>query len=247
MVYKRFYRFLKDSANFIMSGHACIMSGHACVFCNLEQDRRRNMAICSVCQLAIERRGHYCYQCGFELKTNSSQFCGSCLKKPKPYRRLIATCDYQFPINNAIGQLKFNRQLHIGKALSHLLSDKLKQAYQEHAWPDALVPIPLHRKRLAERGFNQSLLISKFLSESVKKPLLSNSLIRVKNTSHQIGLKAVERRKNLKGAFQVKQTLPKHIALIDDVVTTGATISEATKICLKHGAEQIDIWCLAKT
>lgn len=143
--------------------------------------------------------------------------------------------------------MKFEKQLHHIRSFSNLLLNELIAYYQDIPLPQAIVPIPLHSNRLRERGFNQSQLIAKHLTRKLDIPLLEHALLRIKDTPHQIGLKAVERRKNLKRAFTVKQELPKHIALVDDVVTTGSTIQEASKQCLKHGVERIDVWCLAKT
>ncbi|WP_251359130.1 ComF family protein [Kangiella sp. TOML190] len=240
MVYQRFYRVLRRSANRIMAGHAC-------AFCQQDCAIYAASTICSSCREALIRQGYYCYQCGYTLTSNSVQFCGACLKKPKQYQRLIAACDYEFPVDKAISEIKFNRQWHLARALSYLLLEKITQAYQDSSAPDLLIPIPLHRKRLSERGFNQAELIAKRLAKRLQLPMDNKSLIRIKNTPHQIGLKAAQRRKNLKGAFVAQSNLPTHIALIDDVVTTSSTISEATKACLTQGAEQVDIWCLAKT
>ncbi|MRX28623.1 ComF family protein [Kangiella sp. HZ709] len=242
MVYKRFYPVLLDAANRILAGHSCVL-------CGLRAESLTSpKAICQVCLAAIQLSGNCCYQCGISIKsTDGQQKCGECLHHPKPYHRLIASCHYDFPVNQAISRFKFDQQLHLGKALAKALSQLILDTYQDDELPQLLIPIPLHRKRLAERGFNQSQLIAKTISHNILIPTVVNQLIRVKNTPHQIGLKATQRKQNLKNAFKVKSQLPRHIALIDDVVTTGSTITEATKQCLKHGAETIDIWCLAKT
>lgn len=239
MVYKRFYPVLERTANRILAGRSC-------VFCGLKSIQ----SICDCCQDAIKPKTNNCYQCGKGITTNiPKQKCGDCLKQPKAYNRLISACHYDFPVNRAISQFKFNRQLHLGKALSDLLADTILMAYasNDEPLPELILPIPLHQKRLAERSFNQSQLTAKQVAQKLQIPIANNLLRRIKNTPHQIGLKAIERRKNLKNAFDLKQELPKHIALIDDVVTTGTTITEASKLCLKHGVEKIDIWCLAKT
>ncbi len=242
MVYKRFYPVLLDAANRILAGHSCVLCGLRA------KSLTSSKAICQVCLAAIQLNGNGCYQCGISFKsTDGQQKCGECLKHPKPYHRLIASCHYDFPVNQAISRFKFNQQLHLGKAFAQELSQRIFTAYQDDELPQLLIPIPLHHKRLAERGFNQSLLIGKTISRKISIPIAANKLIRVKNTPHQIGLKATKRKQNLRNAFAVKSQLPKHIALIDDVVTTGSTITEATKQCIKHGAERIDIWCLAKT
>lgn len=240
MVYKRFYPVLEKTANRILAGHSC-------VFCGLNS---KQSSICKTCKGAIRPKTNNCYQCGKGITVNTDkQKCGDCIKEPKVYRRLVTACHYDFPINKAISQFKFHRQLHLGKALSELLAETIRLSYQkdQELLPELILPIPLHHKRLAERSFNQSELIAMIISQKLQISSTKHILTRIKNTPHQTGLKAVERRKNLKNAFEVKQTLPKHIALVDDVVTTGTTITETTKLCLKNGAEKVDIWCLAKT
>ncbi len=238
MVYKRFYPVFRRSANRILAGHSC-------VFCGLSSSKQ---PICSVCVIALKSDSGSCFQCSEAITTsNADQRCGVCIKSPKPYHRLIAACHYDFPVNRAISRFKFNRQLHLGKALTDLLAAKISIAYQSDYLPQMIIPIPLHHKRLAERGFNQSSLIAQQLSHCFGIPNKEQAIVRVKNTPHQIGLKAIKRRKNLKGAFKINNPLPMHVVLIDDVVTTGTTITEATNECLNHGAERVDIWCLAKT
>lgn len=216
-----------------------------CSLCGLGSE---HIGFCEPCLSAVQRQGHFCQQCGNSLgKEPLSNSCGQCLKKPPRYQKLIAATHYEFPVSHAISEMKFEKQLHHIRSFSNLLLDELIHHYQDTPLPLAIVPIPLHSNRLRERGFNQSHLIAKHLTRKLQIPLLDHVLLRVKDTPHQIGLKAVERRKNLKRAFEVKQELPRHIALVDDVVTTGSTIQEASKQCLKHGVERIDVWCLAKT
>ncbi len=238
MVYKQFYPVLKRTANRILAGQSC-------VFCQLPTLKN---SICDTCTKSIKNTYQRCFQCGVSItSTINQQRCGDCSQKPKPYHRLVTACHYDFPVNQAIGRFKFNRQLHLGKALSQLLTQTIQESYQDEPLPELILPIPLHPKRLTERNFNQSQLIAKSINSALQIPFSANHLQRIKNTPHQIGLKAIERRKNLKNAFIIKKSLPKHIVLVDDVVTTGTTITEASKICLKRGAERVDIWCLAKT
>ncbi|WP_417445878.1 ComF family protein [Kangiella sp.] len=216
-----------------------------CSLCGLNAE---HLGFCEPCLSAVQRQGQYCQQCGNSLgKQPFGATCGQCLRKPPRYQKLVAATHYEFPVSHAISEMKFEKQLHHIRSFSNLLIEEINNHYQNKELPEAIVPIPLHSNRLRERGFNQSQLIAKHLTRKLQVPLLDHALLRVKDTPHQIGLKAIERRKNLKRAFEIKQTMPKHIALVDDVVTTGSTIQEASKQCLKHGVERIDVWCLAKT
>lgn len=246
MVYKQFYRVLKRTANTYTRN----LQNSSCSLCGLDYKHNielQNIGICPTCIEAIQRQGHHCQLCGVQLPSTRAKICGECVIKPKSYQRLIAACDYKYPINSSISQMKFSQQMDIIRGLTAILAQKVEHHYEQQERPILLMPIPLHHKRLFTRGYNQSELIANRLSKALDIASDSQRLSRIKNTPHQIGLKALERRKNLKNAFSVSQTLPPHIALIDDVVTTGSTIAEACKTCLKHGAKQIDIWCLAKT
>ncbi|GAA4358013.1 ComF family protein [Kangiella marina] len=193
---------------------------------------------CGICASAINDATHE--------QLNDSLQCGECVTNPPLYTKLVAATRYQFPVDKALSDLKFNKQLHYARSLTSVLERRIRLSYEETPYPKALIPIPLHPKRLNERGFNQSDIIAKHLSNAMGIPP-NKALSRVKDTPHQVGLSEKQRRQNLKDAFQLEEGLPKHIALVDDVVTTGSTVNEAAKLCLSAGVERVDIWCLAKT
>ncbi|WP_235801892.1 ComF family protein [Halopseudomonas pelagia] len=147
---------------------------------------------------------------------------------------------------------KYHKQLIYGRLLAHLLADYVSFAYQEqqHALPDALIPMPLHRKRQAQRGFNQALELARPMARTLGCPMLSATLKRVQATHTQQGLTAQQRKHNLRGAFECsapEKVTGLHLALIDDVLTTGATADEASYTLLKAGAQSVSIWCVART
>lgn len=222
-----------------------------CALCGLTS---QTAGFCHSCQLAIKQQASLCLTCGSQLKSSAVLECGACLRKPPCFDHFIAAAEYKAPVSKAISQMKFQQKLDLLRQFSLFLLEQINTRYQTltadnkgSTLPQAIIPIPLHPRRLRERGYNQSLLIANYLSKGQKIPLLTNSLLRIKNTPHQIGLKATQRRSNLKGAFAIKGGLPEHIALVDDVFTTGSTINEAVKVCRQHGAKRIDIWCLART
>lgn len=218
-----------------------------CSFCGLGHT---TTGLCTTCESAIELNEPSCQRCASPINVESEQamasHCGACLKKPPPYQKVITASRYHFPVDKALSDLKFSNQLHYARSLSHLLQKKVKANYDESSLPEALLAIPLHPNRISARGFNQSELVAQHLEKAVGIPRLK-ALTRVKDTPHQIGLSEKQRRKNLNNAFKLQHPLPKKVALIDDVVTTGSTVSEAAKLCLKHGVETVDVWCLAKT
>ncbi|MDE1463128.1 ComF family protein [Spartinivicinus poritis] len=147
-----------------------------------------------------------------------------------------------------IHQYKFNGKLICGQALTTLLREKLISTYTGEPWPELIIPTPLHRKRELQRGFNQALLIAKQLSKQLNIPLHRHLIRRHKKTSAQTGLSAKERQTNIRHAFQLtSQPLPSHLALVDDVVTTGTTVNEVSRLLKDAGVQKVDIWCIAKT
>jgi ComF family protein len=142
--------------------------------------------------------------------------------------------------------MKYHGQLHLTDYFASHLSQVIQQ--KNEAAPQLLIPIPLHPKRLKQRGYNQSGELAKKLSQQLNIPLNNKSLIRVKNTLPQARLPYAERKRNMKSAFQLLNAkLPEHIALIDDVLTTGHTADMAAKECLKHGAKKVELWTIART
>lgn len=119
--------------------------------------------------------------------------------------------------------------------------------YQDKPLPDLILPVPLHRLRLRERGFNQALEIARPITKRLRIPIDKHSLQRIRHTRPQTGLKAPEREVNLKNAFKtIRDFSGKHIALLDDVVTTSSTINACSQALMDAGAKQIDIWCCAR-
>ncbi|HWR95610.1 MAG TPA: ComF family protein [Arenimonas sp.] len=160
---------------------------------------------------------------------------------PYPYGTVHAGFRYQTPIDEMIQGFKFNEQLHLGRLAARLALPALSDVR-----PDALVPVPLHARRLRERGFNQSLELAEFWGSRFALPVLGHALQRHRATRVQSSLKAAERLLNVSGAFSVKGALPGHVALVDDVYTTGATCQAAAQALLPAGVRRVDVWCLAR-
>jgi ComF family protein len=128
-----------------------------------------------------------------------------------------------------------------------MLSETIKKRYANQLLPDLLLPVPLHYKRIAERGFNQALEIARIIAKSLQIPIDAKSCIRVRNTAAQAELKSDKRKANVARAFQcIKPIAAKHVAIVDDVVTTGNTVRELSKVLHKAGVERIDVWCIAR-
>ena len=163
------------------------------------------------------------------------------MKKSPPYARVIAYGLYEGVLKEAISRFKFYGLRRLSRPLGGLLPNlPIPES-------DAIVPVPLTAKGLKQRGFNQSLLIARVVSEKTGAPLNIDTLLKIKETPPQVGLSASERHKNLTGAFEVKGNLKgKRILLVDDVVTTGATATACSKALLKAGAQEVVILAIAR-
>ena len=151
---------------------------------------------------------------------------------------------YAEHLRHLITQLKFHRHYHYARLLGSLLAEHIASHCE---LPECLVPVPLHPARYRERGFNQSLEIARHLAKRLAIPLNFECCVRSRNTPHQIDLPAAQRMKNMKQAFSLIRPLPhRHIAIIDDVMTTGATASALAQALKRQGAERVDVWVCAR-
>ncbi len=150
--------------------------------------------------------------------------------------------------------VKYQARLELINPLVNSLAELLIEHYSNDQWPQVLLPVPLHKKRLRERGYDQALLLASALTKQLRNLSLSSLAIdtqlitRTNHSPPQQGLDAKARQSNIRNAFTLKQKPAwKHVALIDDVVTTGATVSEIAKLLKKHRVERVDIWTIART
>lgn len=169
------------------------------------------------------------------------------MQQPPPFDATFALFSYQPPITKLIMELKFHQRLVHARVLGELMASMLQQKYQSQPLPSCIVPVPLHAKRLRERGYNQALELARPIAQQFKIPLDTNTCIRHKHTAAQAQLTQQTRRQNIKNAFKIQEDIKgKHIAVLDDVITTGQTISELCKTLRAAGAARIDVWCCAK-
>jgi ComF family protein len=187
--------------------------------------------------------GPLCQRCGKPLVSSASSICGECLKEDPPFKLARSFGLYEGVLKKAINLLKYQGIKRLSKPLSELILQTLKIPPV-----DVAVPVPLHERRLKEREFNQSALIAKYIAKGSGIPLLSDCLIKSKDTVPQVGLNMKERRKNIKKTFEIKDRNPlngKDIMLVDDVFTTGATVRECSKVLKNAGARDIYVITIA--
>lgn len=212
----------------------------ACTLCHLPLDHQAQYGVCSACQAwfaPIQR----CSRCGFPCLT-ATEPCGHCLHSPPPWQRLFCIGDYQFPLSHTIHQFKYQRQFW----QAHHLAIRLAQQIQHPA--PLITSVPLHLRRQWYRGFNQSELLAQEMAKQLGSYFSPTIFTRRLATPAQQSLSKQQRERNLMGVFQLKQ-IPEysHIAIVDNVVTTGSTMRQLCHLLLEVGIERIDIYCLCRT
>ena len=211
-----------------------------CVLCGMMS---RNGLWCAGCDADLPYLDMpHCPVCA--LPTPSGEVCGHCLSDPPLYSHTTAVFAYGFPVDKLIQGMKYGGQL----VLAHAFAEKLAQRIAMAELPDYMIAMPLHPAKLRERGFNQSQLIASALAHKMKLELLSRACERVRDTPPQSSLKWKERRKNVRNAFVCNVDLTgKKVALIDDVLTTGASLNALARAVASKGAVQISNWVVART
>ncbi|MDR9826382.1 phosphoribosyltransferase family protein [Vibrio sp. FNV 38] len=182
-----------------------------------------------------------CQSCGLPSPEPIS-YCGTCLAAPPPWHRLYCLNGYQPPLSDLVVQLKYQRQFWHARPLAIDLADIIDKP------APVITCVPMHWRRLWWRGFNHSEHLGYFVSHQLGRAFQPNVFKRTRYTKPQRGLNASRRKTNLKSAFTLNQ-IPnsKHVAIVDDVVTTGATIQHLCKLLLDVGVETIDIYCVCRT
>ncbi|OGP10876.1 MAG: hypothetical protein A3G39_07230 [Deltaproteobacteria bacterium RIFCSPLOWO2_12_FULL_43_16] len=216
--------------------------------------------ICPICAQGAED-GRFCQRCfdsirfikspicsccgtPFVAEESEDHLCGVCIKTKRPFSKARSIGFYEGNLLEAIHRFKYNGKTSLSKPLGKIMLDRFSPNNY-----DLIVPVPLHRARLKERGFNQSLLLARELARTYKLPIDYLNLKKIRATDAQINLKGKDRVANVKGAFAVEDDKAfdgKRVLLIDDVYTTGATIVECGKVLKKAGAKDIDVLTLAR-
>jgi len=217
-----------------------------CVLCGHDS----SSTLCKHCEQSLPYSRAPCLRCGIELPINTpaGTVCGPCLKRPPTFDRCYPLLRYVFPIPSLISRFKDNAQFTEGSLLASLLASRLAQ--QSHR-PHMLIPVPLHSRRLRQRGFNQSQLIATGIAAQCAISVRTDLCIRQRNTPSQRGLDRSLRRKNLLDAFHIphrqqRELQNKHVALVDDVVTTTSTANNLASLLKSHGAQTVDVYCIAR-
>lgn len=201
------------------------------------------LSLCPACEAEMPRNEVCCGRCALPLDA-PAPLCGRCSKRPPPWDAAWAPFRYEWPLAPLESRFKFGGDLAAGRTLALLWLASRTPA----DLPQAVVPVPLHRSRLRRRGYNQALELAKPLAKHLRIPLLRDALRRTRATDAQTELTAVQRRRNVRGAFALRRgrTLPGYIAVLDDVFTTGATLGECVRVLKRAGVTRVDVWALAR-
>jgi ComF family protein len=211
------------------------------------------MEICPDCLHDLPWLGNCCKHCGLPLSQPDADICGGCLARPHDSHSVdlcIAALSYEFPVDRFVTGLKYRHRPEFARLLGDLLAIRLQEqaALPDYRWPDAIVPVPLHPLRMLHRGFNQSAEIARWVGATLQVPRDHRLVRRIRNTPAQTGQKRAARLQNMRQAFRLTAPVAgMRIALLDDVITTGATISALADLLKRAGVLEVQVWAAART
>jgi ComF family protein len=195
--------------------------------------------LCVPCQAELPLPPRSCPVCA--MPEPHGETCGSCLRHPPAFDMTVAAWRYAYPVDRLVQALKFHGRLALAPFFAQALASRVGQA-------DLVVPMPLHHERLTERGFNQAAEIARHLTRKLGVRLALHGATRIRRTLPQVHLPFEERARNVRGAFACALDLTgARVAVVDDVMTTGATLGEIAKVLRRAGAARVENWVVART
>ncbi len=214
-----------------------------CLLCGGRGDGPRDL--CHACADALPCIGNACPVCALPLPSSAGgAACGRCRGRP-PFAATRAAYLYAPPLDRLVQELKFAGRLGHARLLGELLVAHLEAVGTPP--PEMVIPVPLHPRRLRMRGYNQARELARPVARWLDAPLCAHAARRLRDTAAQSGLDAAARRRNVRGAFEVDAGVAgRRVALVDDVVTTGNTVTELARELVAAGAERVEVWCLAR-
>jgi len=221
---------------------SCARSVHAwagqdCLLCGAESGPE---LLCAACIAELPAVAESCPRCA--LPSPAAAVCGSCLNHPPHFDATLALWRYEFPCDRLVQALKYRARLALAGFFARSLASRPMPEV------DLIVPMPMHPRRLAERGFNQALEIARGLTRHLGRPIEPRGVLRVKDTLPQTKLPYDERAKNVRGAFLCQLDLSgASVAVVDDVMTTGATLNELARALKRAGATRVENFVIART
>lgn len=232
--------FVERKVNSVRRGGLCVACLSSSAFNGL----------CQPCRDDLPVNRWHCRCCALPLAFPSAELlCGDCLKHPPPYNSALVPWRYQYPLDGMIARYKYSGQRKFARPLLADLADIAHQALASGRLvrPDALIPAPMRPGRRRQRGFNQAQDIAESLGRQLEIPVLSGAVRRVRQVRSQRELNREARLANLRGVFEVVSEVPERVAIVDDVVTTGATVRVLASVLREAGVREIQVWALART
>ena len=212
-----------------------------CTLCN--QYHQGRLAVCVDCCQLIQPLGPACRYCALPLPDDGFLVCGACCKKRPILDTVITAYRFEEPLRSLLHEFKYHEGLYLTSFLARLM---LNHHLIDIRDTQCLIPVPLHPKRLKQRGFNQAALLAKHLARTLRIPYDHTLCQKIINTPPQAELNATQRQRNLRHAFQARAIPYQHVTLVDDLLTTGSTANELARTLKKQGAKQVDLWCCAR-
>jgi ComF family protein len=201
--------------------------------------------VCGACRAELPWNRTACPRCALPQQTDS-HLCADCAERAPPYDSGWSAFRYARPIDKAVLHLKYHAGFRSARWLGQEMAQILARRGQD--LPELLLPVPLHPRRLRRRGYNQALELARSIGRCLELEVDADCAWRVRVTADQIGQNAAQRRRNVRNAFAVdaERVRGRHLALIDDVMTTGSTVAELARACRKAGAARIEVWTAAR-
>lgn len=215
-----------------------------CILC-LDPGRPPTLDLCPACESELPLVRHPCDHCA-SPRADPEAACPHCTAAgPPPFARAFAPYAYDWPLADVVRGFKYGRQLPYGRVLGELLAEQLLA--RGPPWPEIIVPVPLHPRRERQRGYNQAWEVARIVGARLRVPVEPRACLRVRETAPQASLDARARAANLQGAFAVPvQLAARHVAIVDDVLTTGATLAEISRVLQAAGATSVEAWTVAR-
>jgi len=212
-----------------------------CALCN--QYHRGNNAVCAACCEWLPRLGPACQCCATPLAATDYPICGACCIKRPAFDRVHINYRFVEPLRSLIHEFKYQDGLYLSHFLAQLM---LKNMPDDWLNTQCLIPVPMHRKRLKLRGYNQASLLAKTLAQQLAKPCQAYICRKILHTPPQASLAVAARAQNVRLAFQAQISPYQHVTLVDDLLTTGSTAQAIATALKQQGVQQVDVWCCAK-
>lgn len=217
-----------------------------CVLCSA-RGASPVLDLCAGCRADLPANDDSCARCAEPLARASASplICGACLRRPPRFDSTLCALRYAYPVDQMVQRLKYGGAVAYGRVLGELLADCVGR--QGVALPACIIPMPLAQPRFCARGYNQAIEIAAVLERRLSVPVRTDLVERIRHTREQAELDRTQRRRNVRGAFAMRQKLPGgHIAIVDDVVTTGSTVNELARVLKRADARRVDVWAVAR-